>query len=266
MNDQFFVNKEQDRFFKSFYGFKNNNEIFETMSDSINNLKAQGFNFDVPSTLYRYRNEEYGLKEIEEEYIHLSSVDSMKDRFECLFSLSHLLDKILDEETDNYIADEFIDKWKKDLGICCFCEKYDSFSMWDRYADGYKGICIEYDLPKLKLNKVVPIAVNYSKNAYEYCNKDVDNLFEYLLTSIIGSILTKNIEYSTEKEWRYISAINKPNVHVPESIKRVYLGTNCSKNKKKIIHACRKKGIEVIELTASRHNYSFNEKCIVKSR
>ncbi|MBW4891470.1 DUF2971 domain-containing protein [Mucilaginibacter sp. HMF5004] len=64
------------------------------------------------------------------------------------------------------ILDDTYDKLKhfiRDIGICCFSEIQDNLLMWAHYSNCHKGVCIEFDVEKLKTIHQELKRVNYQK-------------------------------------------------------------------------------------------------------
>ena len=134
---------------------------------------------------------------------------------------------------------------RKETGICSFAESKDIDYMWENYANGYSGYCIEYDLSEYELAKnVLPVI---------YQNDRETNIIMQLVGSFIGQMitgfsngqiqadsshfirlfLTKYKKWEYQKEWRFIGQANdKPK---SPKIKCIYLGKSISKENEKAI-------------------------------
>ena len=165
-----------------------------------------------------------------------------------------------DEDRDFFeeYQDDIFDGVKNMLKICCFSEDYRSFPMWDHYANGYRGVCIEYNTDKLKECK--PIGVKYSNKVFNDYPKGARNDFEFIITSIAGCILTKNKDYSHEKEWRYFTSVFTDDyVDIGDAINCVYIGDRCHRYKNKIAKLCYDNDIDVVFLKTSKNKFDFEE-------
>ncbi|MBE6519975.1 MAG: hypothetical protein E7Z68_02495 [Thermoplasmata archaeon] len=104
----------------------------------ISELKHSSFKIDPPKTLFRYRKSSRALDEIRDEYIYLSPSSEMSDAFDTLMPLGKLMHSMgmisRKQARDVNSFGEFV---RDDLCICCFTERHDLFSMWDRYALTY---------------------------------------------------------------------------------------------------------------------------------
>lgn len=128
------------------------------------------------------------------------------------------------------------------LGLFCLTDSAENDYMWNKYADGGKGICIEFKFPTL-FNKVF--------YAFKVCYPDTiqsDNLFDengVQRNEVIQRwICTKAKRYSEEREVRIIS----DNIGICEMednsfITGIYQGKNTSKRTiSKIEHILYKNG------------------------
>ncbi len=148
---------------------------------------------------------------------------------------------------------------RKETGICSLAESKDIDYMWKKYANGYSGYCIEYDLSEYELAKnVLPVI---------YQDDRETNIIMQLVGSFIGQMitgfsngqiqadsshfirlfLTKFKKWEYQKEWRFIGRANdKPK---SPKIKCIYLGRNASEeNAIKITNFCNKTGIKIVKL------------------
>lgn len=134
---------------------------------------------------------------------------------------------------------------RKETGICSLAESKDIDYMWENYANGYSGYCIEYDLSEYELAKnVLPVI---------YQDDRETNIIMQLVGSFIGQMitgfsngqiqadsshfirlfLTKYKKWEYQKEWRFIGHANdKPK---SPKIKCIYLGKSISKENEKAI-------------------------------
>ena len=108
-------------------------------------------------------------------------------------------------------------------GVCCFSETDTNNLLWSHYANGHRGVCIEYNLDKIN-GKV--IKVNYFKEPFEIPFKDGKpdggELSEVILS-------TKKIDWEYEREIRlYHAEPNKRFYHQRDSIKSITFGLKTS--------------------------------------
>ncbi len=177
----------------------------------------------------------------------------------------------------------------------CFCETVLDNCMWDRYADGHKGFCIEYNfMPGYietictkcnhKCNQelmmcLLPVA--YSKQkfdaTYQIKRLVISNLLLALLNfdpynGVVDLLFPHKIQlhkektgYSNEKEWRLIinDSMCKA-VHFPP--KALYLGAGLLRHEKdKMAFIAYKKWIIVYDMKINHFSLSFDlEKSVYK--
>ena len=135
--------------------------------------------------LYYFTSEKYGLENIEKTRLKISTFDKLNDPFELLgFEMS-------DKTVRNALKFEK-SKITKQNGLICFSEDWQDPVQWGHYADSHKGLCLGFDIPDHKLEKV-----DYVKNRLNskiYYSKDKQHK---LLT-------TKFEHWGYEKEHRII--------------------------------------------------------------
>ena len=145
---------------------------------------------------------------------------------------------------------------RQGMGICSLSELKDSVEMWDNYADGKKGYCIEYDLQGYEnINLLFPVVYQDNRENNIVINMVAAFIGQMIIGMSYGQIkadrsqfmrmfLTKDTKWAYQKEWRLLgNAYDKlpaPTIHA------IYLGKNMSKlSRKKVIDFCIGHGIEV---------------------
>lgn len=109
-----------------------------------------------------------------------------------------------------------------------FTENNLSNLMWSHYADSHKGLCIEY-APNTWRSQECIFPVSYVAEPLNYAEIKEENTILALLTST----LTKSMNWSYEKEWRYILNIFDSNnsfserftIRIPAFPKSVTIGS-----------------------------------------
>lgn len=171
-------------------------------------------------------------------------------------------------------ASEIIDKFDKELNewannifrVGCLGSDYKNKLMWSHYADSHTGFCIEYDFNNIKWENllVYPLPVLYSKERplipyYNWGGKDIEKAKKDLM---IG-LLTKDIVWSYENEWRFIISKQDKTELVMPPISCIYLGANIENdNKIKIMNIAKKFNIPVKQMTIDRGKYALHAKDI----
>lgn len=108
--------------------------------------------------------------------------------------------------------------------VLSLCENYDNILMWSHYGDSHQGICIEFDVNASLGYWEMVLPIQYLK------------LYPYVLNAEIGIkelsaiYLSKSMQWSYEKEWRFINNLKKPGLQAfpEESISAIIIGCNIS--------------------------------------
>lgn len=196
---------------------------------------------------------------------------------ECGYTDEQIIDKIL---TDDYVdfcnnigaaikkQESRFRNPRNSAKIACFTESVQSKYMWDRYADGYKGFALEYDLRRciFKYNSL-GMSVNLFPVIYTDLRPDVTldegniHTYEYFKQigdknwlSFLSSIISVNQlywyrvylykdrkEYEHEHEWRmiyYNLEDENDYVAIPDvgCLKAIYYGPDISQKDKQELH------------------------------
>ena len=193
---------------------------------------------------------------------------------------SDLFEGILLEESRRYIA--------------CFCEENDSSLMWGHYANGHRGLCLEYDFREIvkpctsecqqshQCNNLI-LSPTIAPVIYKTTRLDATAHMLTLLQMMIQEnqrmvsrgiyhrdtlliakcLLTKSNDWSYEKEWRIFSpcfsnltANHEVILHAKP--KAVYLGARTvSKFDDEVVGICSEKGIPCYKMVQNFSGNSF---------
>lgn len=110
---------------------------------------------------------------------------------------------------------EQLDNVRNNFYVSCFSEKNDSILMWGHYADKFKGVCIEWQIPteerfienvKYSVRKPKFRVYNLMKKClgYMFLGKEVDLNDRKIRKYIFDRIITKGDDWKYEKEIRWI--------------------------------------------------------------
>jgi len=118
-------------------------------------------------------------------------------------------------------------------GIACFSRRKDSILMWSHYAEGHKGLCLEFDTnyppfqDKEKLHRVI-----YNQR-YPSVSPAAVIRDKYLP---ITPLITKSIGWKYEKEWRLIMEKgNNVLKYDPNALAAIYFGCSMQDDLKKSV-------------------------------
>ena len=145
---------------------------------------------------------------------------------------------------------------RQGMGICSLSELKDSEEMWNNYADGEKGYCIEYDLQGYKnINLLFPVVYQDNRETNIVINMVAAFIGQMIVGMSYGQLaadrsqfmrmfLTKDTKWAYQKEWRLLGdAYDKlpaPTIHA------IFLGKNMDdQNKKQMINYCQAHNIIV---------------------
>lgn len=205
-------------------------------------------------------------------FANIMGIKEDADEVDTTLQLNRKFYSTKNNDTDE--ASEFIDKFDKELNervnnifrVGCLGTDYKNKLMWSHYADSHTGFCIEYDFNNIKWENllVYPLPVLYSKERplipyYIWGGKDIEKAKKELM---IG-LLTKDIVWSYENEWRFIIRKQDKTELVMPPISCIYLGANIENdNKIKIMNIAKKFNIPVKQMTIDRGKYALHAKDI----
>ncbi len=216
---------------------------------------------DIPSTLFRYQSINDNLKNsLENTYLWFSSAKDMNDPFEAIIpydfnkmeasTICRYFRKLIKSHSKQDIAIPNEDLLEKDdqlkqrcihtikqgvekainkPKILCLSANHKNILMWSHYADGHKGLCIEFDLQKDPLLFSSVHKVQY-RSAFPTGNNILDNTEAGILKCGTDALLTKALGWVYEEEFRVIKKItpsetpNKQPINNKSIIKSIYFG------------------------------------------
>lgn len=159
-----------------------------------------------------------------ERFPEMSDVDIRADAEKRLLRFQH------DSDFQREFEAQTLSEHHASRGVFCLSEECISIPMWAHYADQHRGICLEFDLPRIQVafpptSKVqYPLAVDAYNAIDTFLSSD-----EAAVMRLSQSFLTKAREWEYEQEWRIISdsvgTKNLPN----ECLTSVILGCRAPK-------------------------------------
>ena len=212
-----------------------------------------------PKHLYKFeRLNEQTLRNLKNAQIYFNTPASFNDPFDCsVLEASAVLDnKNVFEIFEHYINEKNIQldfeinsiddipkkyinqirncitqafkeqqyKWLYKTGCTCFSEEKEHILLWSHYADGHKGICLEFDTSFDPFPKAMK--VNYSYNFPLISPMRLLDESDEFDDETMKPLLTKYECWDYEREWRlFHHEPNKPYGYPVDALKAVYFGS-----------------------------------------
>lgn len=220
---------------------------------------AQG---STPQFLYKYRSKDSVLKLLENAQLYFATKAEFNDPYECdleLINDSTFEDWVAyfkstglmrSEEISNYAkrmmrhpdealryVQNSIERQQQETGIFCLTSINNNNLMWAHYADGHKGICIQFDILQDTQAFFFPKKV---------CYDDEFIRFNYIKNQAPATeaLFHKNSSWAYENEYRIIN-INKHGLMPikPTAIRQIIFGCKMSStDRNQIVKLCVDKG------------------------
>jgi len=140
-------------------------------------------------------------------------------------------------------------------GVLCLSEINNDILMWSHYADGHRGICLEFNASTLQAVFASAFRIKYQKE-YPILNRFTSSDNEELLDT---ALLTKSDHWDYEKEWRIIERRGSGWYKFPEQLlSGVILGCLIRPDDKiRVMDWLRKRKFPVKLYEASIKEYEF---------
>lgn len=210
--------------------------------------------------LYKFEAiNEYSLRNLKNAQIFFNAPISFNDPFDCSMvesSFSYKDSDVVDlynnfqanglmgdrPQVKDYdeIPQEFVDQFKagivgsipdiekkhlRDVGCTCFSEKNDHILMWAHYANGHKGMCLEFDSTQDPFDRALPITYSDSFPQINPINILIKNEDDLLSKETLKPLLTKYDCWGYEAEWRLFHKEPRKLYGYPVgALKAVYFG------------------------------------------
>ena len=133
--------------------------------------------------------------------------------------------KLTESEKANWQGnDEMIAKKIKrqlsGVGIFSMSGTWESILMWSHYADGHRGVCLEFEVDRAAPEGVHLQAVTYTSAYPEFSTRDFPTDTE----KFMAAFLTKSPEWEYEREWRLTSLEGEKLIPWPFTLRAVIFG------------------------------------------
>lgn len=172
-------------------------------------------------------SESYKLNEVEKSKILGVPLSSRyKDKFDEEYFVNKFADKLLDglggESIDTF-CHRSVKEAQEAFRISSFSKNQSNPLMWGHYADGMRGVCIEYDIDEKDLNKV-EYEECYSVDVLRVLARETED-------EVKKTFLRKNPYWEYEKEYRMIRVGESYYPLEKGRLKKIYFGYKCHEDK-----------------------------------
>lgn len=234
--------------------------LFEIVSSSRIQLTKEFSELYLKQRLYKYRSGNIrDIEALKDNKLWFGCADSQDDIYDTTFNTKEdwkkLYDVIVAKEPKfkqgKYKEAMYTDGriFQKNTYLCCFGDSADNDDLWDKYANEYKGFCIEYDCSSLISKSLLPVPVKYGDNTISFFE------FQDKRAAIVKICFTKQIQWACQKEWRIMQwgkmlgiASGAKGMLVDAPIpKALILGKNINNDLKEVlIEVAKEKNIKIV--------------------
>jgi hypothetical protein len=118
-------------------------------------------------------------------------------------------------------------EFMQDTGCTCFSEINDNILMWSHYADGHRGLCLQFNTGIDLFNKVFMVKYSNSYPNLDFVKLIMMEKHEKISEEMLTPLLTKYTCWEYEREWRAFHKI--PNTlygYGATGLRSVFFGTS----------------------------------------
>jgi len=202
--------------------------------------------------VYPFIDKEHALSNIENSWLKIATINDLNDPFEFYVNFTSS-----EEPLDEQLLNDVKDNYSKKVGFLCFSKRWSNPVQWAHYANKHKGLCLEFEIPKILLLKIKyrrhPITIEANNSTWQQ--------------DFVKSTKTKYKHWRYEKEYRMVVNLESDNIQkqngllfMPFSsdlkLKSVISGVNCelSLAEKTMLKS---NGISLVATKKSRTTYSI---------
>ncbi len=249
----------------------------------------------VPQRLYKFQKlNEQTLRNLKNAKIYFNTPASFNDPFDCSalnvsamltdnhvveiykrylrdkgILINHEINSIKDVPQNDIdkigVAFEKMFKERQDdlvnrRGCTCFSEVNDNILLWSHYADGHKGICLEFNtsFPMFSKLKDVKYSLDFPLiNPIKMMYGSKDEIIE----EVNKPLFTKYKSWCYEKEWRLFHEEPNKEYGYGEALKSVYFGLSVNRTDLEIVCLIlqgQSKNIKFYEAIKDKSKYSIS--------
>lgn len=169
---------------------------------------------------------------------------------------------------------------KKQFEVDCYTTTYNNNLMWGHYADGHKGMCIEYEIPidAKVLHNLYPVF--YLNNVLDISDYIIEPIALPLAQMIRSNqlhaphvrynpgfclllALVKSSDWKYENEWRFVNLTPLGKVMYKLKVTKIFLGMNANNHTEKICNIARGKNIEVFKMEKIAGSFDTDPKLLI---
>lgn len=135
------------------------------------------------------------------------------------------------------------------LGVCCFSAALHEPLMWSHYADGHKGIAVEFDASHSFFSRLLPVT---------YSNERRDVGIKFSAADLVRDVLlVKSANWEYQHEWRLLNAAGGCSCEIPrDAVTGVIFGAKCSSDTSNIVStALDGAPVKLVQAAISSHSF-----------
>lgn len=193
------------------------------------------------------------LSALTESYLYAPSFSDMNDPMEAFYEFDGSLDILLNAIMPGIasFAQDQLRQMIDRCGLVSFSDTADNLLLWGYYAQGFRGMCLEFDpsvLGRLSRFKDEPLfPVTYADlPAPALPTGSIIDLS--IKDAVIQLLCRKRIEWSHEREWRFLAGQVGKRHYVDDALQRIYFGPLTSDNHiARICEAMRCRPVEILK-------------------
>lgn len=223
-------------------------------------------------SLYRYRTiDKHLIDALVNQTLYFATPVCLNDPFDCLINQRKIFEQAIATTNETHRKEllsiyvdtkHFFSNWNTHIhnsGLCCFSKEANIPLLWAHYADGHKGLCIEYTFfgtdfapdgngpfavsvmgdVQYIANPILQLLLNHPIHEIEKAisKPETKDGLVFMKALLRNYLFSKSPSWSYEQEWRFIrmkSGLYKPRIDRP-LISKICFGLRTSEEDKNLI-------------------------------
>jgi len=161
---------------------------------------------------YHFLKEDYGLEALEKQRLKVSTLNDLNDPFE-FYSMN------LSNHTQRRKFKELKETFSNNLGILCFCRRYNNSLLWSHYANRHNGVALEFHVNDSQVYEVKYKKTRTLVDYTDLMNKPKKDKF----VTLIKLLTTKHAGWKYEEEYRVL--VEKDDIYETNNIPYINIDT-----------------------------------------
>jgi hypothetical protein len=203
---------------------------------------------------YKFLDQKYGLKDLTERRVKVSTFADMNDPFELIGS----------QWSHGGVEDGMNAHNTSEYGVMCLSKNCTNPLLWAHYADKHRGICLGFDIPDDPhvVHPVIYASERELQDPHDLLHQAASQSLDVPMSIVMRKLLLKYQGWRYEDEIRFFKRLEKGMTFClfddhDFALREVILGLRCNATKKSILNRLQgySRDVELLKATLSSNEF-----------